>query len=74
MRTAETGVTKLIYSGLVKDGKCDKINDAINQEYISSTNETKSTIRTYIDNWYETTMPHYNSYLEDTIWCNDRSI
>ena len=37
MRTAKTGVTKLIYSGLVKDGKCDKINDAINQEYISST-------------------------------------
>ena len=45
----------------------DKINDAINQEYISSTNETKSTIRTYIDNWYETTMTPYNSYLEDTI-------
>lgn len=37
MRTAETGGTKLIYSGPVKDGNCDKINDAINQEYISST-------------------------------------
>lgn len=74
MRTAEPGGTKLIYSGPVKDGKCDKINDAINQEYISSTNETKSTIRTYIDNWYETTMTPYNSYLEDTIWCNDRNI
>lgn len=74
MRTAETGGTKLIYSGPVKDGNCDKINDAINQEYISSTNETKSTIRTYNDNWYETTMTPYNSYLEDTIWCNDRNI
>ena len=74
MRTAETGGTKLIYSGPVKDGNCDKINDAINQEYISSTNETKSTIRTYIDNWYETTMTTYNSYLEYTIWCNDRNI
>ena len=27
MRTAETGGTKLIYNGPVKDGKCDKIND-----------------------------------------------
>ena len=36
MRTAETGVTKLIYSGPVKHGKCDTINDAINQEYINS--------------------------------------
>ena len=37
MRTTEIGGMKLIYSGPVNDGKCDKINDEINQEYISST-------------------------------------
>lgn len=37
-------------------------------------NETDSVIKTKIDNWYKTNMIAYTSLLEDTIWCNDRTI
>ena len=37
-------------------------------------NQTDSTIKTYIDNWYSNNMIEYTKYLEDTVWCNDRSI
>lgn len=52
----------------------EKIEDAIYNSLTNSTNTTSSTIKTYIDNWYATNMTNYTSYLEDTIWCNDRSI
>ena len=38
------------------------------------TNTTNSTIKTVIDNWYNTYMTDYTSKLENTIWCNDRTI
>ncbi len=38
-----------------------------------STNQTDSTIKAYIDNWYASNLTSYTSYLEDTIFCNDRS-
>ena len=37
-------------------------------------NQTDSTIKTYIDNWYQNNMISYTNKLEDTIFCNDRSI
>ena len=37
-------------------------------------NQTDSTIKTTIDNWYSNNMIEYTKYLEDTVWCNDRSI
>ena len=40
----------------------------------NSSNENNSTIKTYIDNWYKSNMINYTNYLEDTVWCNDRSI
>ena len=33
-----------------------------------------STIKGVIDTWYENNMTSYTSQLEDTVWCNDRSI
>lgn len=39
------------------------------------TNTTDSTIKKAIDEWYRENMTDYTiDYLEDTIWCNDRSI
>ena len=46
------------------------------------TNTTSSTVKTVVDNWFNNTFrtyfttneADYNDYLEDTIWCNDRSI
>ncbi|MBQ3308043.1 MAG: hypothetical protein IJG68_07635 [Bacilli bacterium] len=37
-------------------------------------NQTNSTIKTFIDTWYQNNMTAYTSKLEDTIFCNDRSI
>ena len=34
---------------------------------------TDSTLKTEIDNWYRNNMLDYTDYLEDTIWCNDRT-
>ena len=37
-------------------------------------NTNNSTIKTYIDNWYKTYLNSYTDYLQDTIYCNDRSV
>jgi hypothetical protein len=37
-------------------------------------NTNNSTIKTAIDNWYKSNMTGYTDKLEDTVWCNDRSI
>ena len=42
--------------------------------YKDDVNKVDSTIKTYIDNWYRNNMIGYSDYLEDTIYCNDRSI
>ena len=38
------------------------------------TNTTDSTVKTTIDNWYASNMTSYTSMLEDTVWCNDRTL
>ncbi len=37
-------------------------------------NINDSTIKTVIDEWYSENMTTYTNKLEDTVWCNDRSI
>ena len=37
-------------------------------------NTNDSTIKTVIDEWYSQNMTEYTDQLEDTVWCNDRSI
>ena len=38
-------------------------------------NTTESVIKTFIDDWFEQNITtEYRNYLEDTTWCNDRSI
>ena len=37
-------------------------------------NTNNSTIKTYIDNWYKAYLNNYTDYLQDTIYCNDRSV
>ena len=48
-------------------------NDAKYVGYMYDNNTTDSTIKTYIDAWYQNNMTSYASFLEDTVWCNDRS-
>lgn len=50
------------------------IEDAINEMlYIDDVNTNNSTIKSVIDAWYQKYMINYTSYLEDTIFCNERS-
>ena len=37
-------------------------------------NTNNSTIKTYLDNWYNNNLSSYADYIEDAIYCNDRSI
>ncbi len=38
------------------------------------TNTNNSIIKIYIDNWYQTNMTSYTNLLEDSIYCNDRTM
>ena len=37
-------------------------------------NTNDSTIKAYLDNWYNNNLSSYADYIEDTIYCNDRSV
>jgi hypothetical protein len=56
------------YITLTNGKKADNVLDEM------FTNETDSTIKTTIDNWYSNNLTSYTSYIEDTVYCNDRSI
>ena len=63
---------QLYYINLT-DGK--SVNDALNEMLSNNNiNQTNSTMKTGIDAWYKRYMASYTSKLEDTIFCNDRSI
>ena len=50
------------------------VNDALNEMlYADDVNTNDSTIKAYIDNWYENNLASYEDKLEDTVFCNDRS-
>ena len=52
------------------------VSDALNEMlYADDVNKNDSTIKTYIDNWYESKIKgKYEDKLEDTVFCNDRGI
>ena len=51
------------------------VNDALNEMlYADDVNTKDSTIKAYIDEWYEYNLASYEDRLEDTIFCNDRSM
>jgi len=53
----------------------NSVQDVLNEMlYSDNVNTNNSTIKTAIDYWYEHNMTEYTEYLEDTVWCNDRSI
>ena len=56
----------------IKDGK--NVEDAKNEMlYNDDVNTTNSIIKTGVEAWYEKYLLEYSYYLEDTIFCNDRS-
>ena len=51
------------------------VNDALNEMlYADDVNKNDSTIKAYIDSWYENNLASYEDRLEDTVFCNDRSM
>ena len=59
---ARIGYSYVTYGNTSKEGAQENIND--------------STIKEVLDNWYKTNIEDsgYNSYISDTLFCNDRSI
>ena len=57
----------------LKDGK--SVEDALNEMLSAdNVNQTNSAIKDVVDTWYTNNMSDYTKYLEDTVFCNDRSI
>ena len=51
------------------------VNDALNEMlYADDVNKYDSTIKNYIDKWYIDNLKTYEKNLEDTVFCNDRSM
>ena len=51
------------------------VDDALNEMlYADDVNKTDSTIKAYIDTWYKGNMTSYTDKLEDTVFCNDRTM
>ena len=67
-----TSSTSIYYINL-NDGK--SVEDALNEMlWNNNVNDKNSAIKNKIDTWYENNMTEYTDKLEDTIFCNDRSI
>ena len=67
--TLEDGEIGTLYFIILQNGK--KIENALEEMF---ENTTDSEVKKAIDTWYSENMTSYTEYLEDAIWCNDRSI
>ena len=68
------GSNRLAYYYIFTGGT--KINDAylaMLPENNDTRNASDSAIKEVVDNWYASNMTSFTSYLEDTIWCNNRT-
>ena len=65
--------SSLAYYITLTEGK--SVNDALNEMlYADDVNTNDSAIKKYIDNWYINNLKKYEKNLEDTVFCNDRSM
>ena len=78
LKTCSTVAYVYYYSGTgamyyirLKDGITSV---AIAMENMFTKNTTSSTIKNGVDAWYKHAMLPYDEYIEDTIFCNDRSV
>ena len=42
--------------------------------WADNVNTTNSKVKSLVDNWYYENMKSYTNYIEDTVYCNDRSV
>lgn len=50
------------------------MDTTIKEMTMNSSNTTNSTIKTYLENWYRGNLTSYTAALDDTIWCNRRTV
>ncbi|MBQ3511603.1 MAG: hypothetical protein IJA30_04830 [Bacilli bacterium] len=60
--------SKIYYINLAKGKDIEEVKKDM------FTNKKDSLIKTTIDSWYKTNLIKYTNKLEDTVWCNDRTI
>ena len=81
--TSDTTCTSLYYVHDVYTGTLyyitltneKSVDDALNEMlYADDVNKNDSTMKAYIDSWYKENMTSYTDKLEDTVFCNDRTI
>ena len=66
--------TGSIYYILLENG-VEKVADALDEMlYANNVNTKDSAIKRLVEEWYYNNLLEYDSYLEETIYCNDRSI
>ncbi|MBQ3307065.1 MAG: hypothetical protein IJG68_02610 [Bacilli bacterium] len=72
--STSTSYTAMQLNGTILDGN-RKIDRALTFMLSDSNiNTTDSVIKSYIEDWYEQHLTSFTSYLEDAIFCNNRSI
>ena len=66
--------TRKIYNGLYLSNGM-KFEDAVNDMlYADDVNKYDSDVKSAVDNWYKNNLLNYTDYLEDIVYCSDRSI
>ena len=66
------GLTTAAYYIPLSDGKT--LFNVLDEMTASTSNINSSNVKNYIEEWYQNNLNGYTSFLEDTVWCNDRSI
>lgn len=61
-----------VYFIRLSDGK--KVENVLDEMTYSSSNINNSSIKESIDSWFSNNLIDYMDMIEDTVWCNDRSI
>ena len=72
----ECGISTAVRRGLPEKEYNTNKDDAkyVGYKYKTTNyNDTDSTMKEYIDNWYENNLQEYSSLLEDVVFCNDRT-
>ena len=71
------GITKFAYRYYIALTGGESIQDAINNMlYANDVNSVNSTMKNLVDGWYRSSYlsdPKYSEYIDDVIYCNDRS-
>lgn len=77
VKITEDGAVKLIYNGTPYQGQCSnnmgKIDCNVYNDTIDYMTDKDSAIKASLDKWYKENILQYQEYMQDTIYCNDRS-